>query len=96
MLRYRHDGHKQESTTSDLRHNGQEDYMIKPNSINTLIYANSIVNERYDDTVLLLCDKKNLTKVVYNDSVDRTLYGLNVVNVNERAQDTVTGDQFRE
>ena len=84
------------STTSDLRHNGKAESMIKSNSINTLIYANSIVNERYDDTVLLLCDKKNLTKVVYNDSDDITLYCLNDFNVIERAQDTVTENQFSE
>ena len=70
--------------------------MIKSNSINTLIYANSIVNERYDDTVLLLCDKKNLTKVVYNDSDDITLYCLNDFNVIERAKDIVTENQFSE
>ena len=70
--------------------------MIKANHINTLIYANSIVNERYDGTVLLLCDKKNLTKVVYNDSDDITLYCLNDFNVIERAQDTVTENQFSE
>ena len=84
------------STTSDLRHNGQAESMIKSNSINTLIYANSIVNERYDGTVLLLCDKKNLTKVVYNDSDDITLYCLNDFNVIERAKDIVTENQFSE
>ena len=67
--------------------------MIKSNSINTLIYAKSSVNEMYDDTVLL-CDRKNLTKVVYNDSDDITLYCLNDFNVIERAQDTVTENQF--
>ena len=95
MLHYRHDGHKQESTTSDLRHNGQAESMIKSNSINTLIYAKSSVNEMYDDTVLL-CDRKNITKVVYNDSDDITLYCLNDFNVIERAQDTVTENQFSE
>ena len=95
MLRYRHDGHKQKSTTSDLRHNGQAESMIKTNHINTLIYAKSSVNEMYDDTVLL-CDKKNLTKVVYNDSDNITLYYLNDFNVIERAQDTVTENQFSE
>ena len=93
MLRYRHDGHKQESTTSDLRHNGKAESMIKSNSINTLIYAKSSVNEMYDDTVLL-CDRKNITEVVYNDSDDITLYCLNDFNVIERAQDTVTENQF--
>ena len=67
--------------------------MIKSNSINTLIYAKSSVNEMYDDTVLL-CDRKNITKVVYNDSDDITLYCLNDFNVIERAQDTVTENQF--
>lgn len=95
MLRYRHDGHKQESTTSDLRQNGKAESMIKENHINTLIYAKSSVNEMYDDTVLL-CDRKNLTKVVYNDSDDITLYCLNDFNVIERAQDTVTENQFSE
>ena len=83
------------STTSDLRHNGQAESMIKANHINTLIYAKSSVNEMYDDTVLL-CDRKNLTKVVYNDSDDITLYCLNDFNVIERAQDTVTENQFSE
>ena len=83
------------STTSDLRHNGQAESMIKSNHINTLIYAKSSVNEMYDDTVLL-CDRKNLTKVVYNDSDDITLYCLNDFNVIERAQDTVTENQFSE
>ena len=69
--------------------------MIKANHINTLIYAKSSVNEMYDDTVLL-CDRKNLTKVVYNDSDDITLYCLNDFNVIERAQDTVTENQFSE
>ena len=69
--------------------------MIKANHINTLIYAKSSVNEMYDDTVLL-CDKKNLTKVVYNDSDNITLYCLNDFNVIERAQDTVTENQFSE
>ena len=81
------------STTSDLRHNGKAESMIKSNSINTLIYAKSSVNEMYDDTVLL-CDRKNITKVVYNDSDDITLYCLNDFNVIERAQDTVTENQF--
>ena len=67
--------------------------MIKANHINTLIYAKSSVNEMYDDTVLL-CDRKNITKVVYNDSDDITLYCLNDFNVIERAQDTVTENQF--
>ena len=83
------------STTSDLRQNGKADYMIKSDSINTLIYAKSSVNEMYDDTVLL-CDRKNITKVVYNDSDDITLYCLNDFNVIERAQDTVTENQFSE
>ena len=83
------------STTSDLRHNGKAESMIKANHINTLIYAKSSVNEMYDDTVLL-CDRKNLTKVVYNDSDDITLYCLNDFNVIERAQDTVTENQFSE
>ena len=95
MLRYRHDGHKQESTTSDLRYHGQAESMIKANHINTLIYAKSSVNEMYNDTVLL-CDRKNITKVVYNDSDDITLYCLNDFNVIERAQDTVTENQFSE
>ena len=69
--------------------------MIKANHINTLIYAKSSVNEMYDDTVLL-CDRKNITKVVYNDSDDITLYCLNDFNVIERAQDTVTENQFSE
>lgn len=69
--------------------------MIKANHINTLIYAKSSVNEMYDNTVLL-CDRKNLTKVVYNDSDDITLYCLNDFNVIERAQDTVTENQFSE
>ena len=81
------------STTSDLRHNGQADYMIKSDYINTLIYAKSSVNEMDDDTVLL-CDRKNITKVVYNDGDDITLYCLNDFNVIERAQDTVTENQF--
>ena len=83
------------STTSDLRHNGKAESMIKANHINTLIYAKSSVNEMYDDTVLL-CDRKNLTKVVYNDSDDITLYCINDFNVIERAQDTVTENQFSE
>ena len=83
------------STTSDLRHNGQAESMIKSNSINTLIYAKSSVNEMYDDTVLL-CDRKNITKVVYNDSDDITLYFLNDFNVIERAKDIVTENQFSE
>ena len=94
MLRYRHDG-RNKSTTSDLRHHGKAESMIKANHINTLIYAKSIVNEMYDDTVLL-CDRKNLTKVVYNDSDDITLYCLNDFNVIERAQDTVPENQFSE
>ena len=69
--------------------------MIKANHINTLIYAKSSVNEMYDDTVLL-CDRKNLTKVVYNDSDDITLYCLNDFNVIERAKDIVTENQFSE
>ena len=83
------------STTSDLRHNGKAESMIKANHINTLIYAKSSVNEMYDDTVLL-CDRKNLTKVVYNDSDDITLYCLNDFNVIERAKDIVTENQFSE
>ena len=83
------------STTSDLRQHGQADYMIKSNSINTLIYDKSRVNGIFDSTVLL-CDKKNLTKVVYNDSDDITLYCLNECNIIERAQDTVTHNQFSE
>ena len=83
------------STTSDLRHNGKAESMIKSNSINTLIYAKSRVNEMYDDTVLL-CDRKNITKVVYNDSDDITLYCLNDFNVIERAKDIVTENQFSE
>ena len=83
------------STTSDLRHNGQAESMIKSNHINTLIYAKSSVNEMYDDTVLL-CDRKNITKVVYNDSDDITLYFLNDFNVIERAKDIVTENQFSE
>ena len=94
MLRYRHDG-RNKSTTSDLRHHGKAESMIKANHINTLIYAKSIVNEMYDNTVLL-CDRKNLTKVVYNDSDDITLYCLNDFNVIERAKDTVTENQFSE
>ena len=82
-------------TTSDLRHNGKAESMIKANHINTLIYAKSSVNEMYDDTVLL-CDRKNLTKVVYNDSDDITLYCLNDFNVIERAKDIVTENQFSE
>ena len=67
--------------------------MIKANHINTLIYAKSSVNEMYNDTVLL-CDRNNLTKVVYNDSDDITLYFLNDCNIIERAQDTLTENQF--
>lgn len=67
--------------------------MIKSNSINTLIYDKSRVNGIFDSTVLL-CERKNLTKVVYNDSDDITLYCLNDFNVIERSQDTVTENQF--
>lgn len=81
------------STTSDLRHNGKAESMIKSNSINTLIYDKSRVNGIFDSTVLL-CERKNLTKVVYNDSDDITLYCLNDFNVIERSQDTVTENQF--
>ena len=81
------------STTSDLRHHGQAESMIKSNSINTLIYDKSRVNGIFDSTVLL-CDRKNITKVVYNDSDDITLYCLNDCNIIERAQDTVTENQF--
>lgn len=83
------------STTSDLRHNGKAESMIKSNSINTLIYDKSRVNGIFDSTVLL-CERKNLTKVVYNDSDDITLYCLNDFNVIERSQDTVTENQFSE
>ena len=83
------------STTSDLRHNGQAESMIKSNSINTLIYDKSRVNGIFDSTVLL-CERKNLTKVVYNDSDDITLYCLNAFNIIERAQDTLTENQFSE
>ena len=69
--------------------------MIKENNINTLIYAKSSVNEMYDDTVLL-CNRNNLTKVVYNDSDDITLYCLNDFNVIERAKDIVTENKFSE
>ena len=81
------------STTSDLRHNGKAESMIKSNSINTLIYDKSRVNGIFGSTVLL-CERKNLTKVVYNDSDDITLYCLNDFNVIERSQDTVTENQF--
>lgn len=83
------------STTSDLRHHGKAESMIKSNSINTLIYDKSRVNGIFDSTVLL-CDRKNLTKIVYNDSDDITLYCLNDFNVIERAQDTLTENQFSE
>lgn len=83
------------STTSALRQHGQADYMIKSNSINTLIYDKSRVNGIFDSTVLL-CERKNLTKVVYNDSDDITLYCLNDCNIIERAQDTLTENQFSE
>ena len=69
--------------------------MIKSDSINTLIYAKSRVNGIFDSTVLL-CDRKNITKVVYNDSDDITLYCLNDFNVIERAKDTLTENQFSE
>lgn len=83
------------STTSALRQHGQAESMIKSNSINTLIYDKSRVNGIFDSTVLL-CDKKKLTKVVYNDSDDITLYCLNDCNIIERAQDTLTENQFSE
>lgn len=51
------------------------------------------MNGIFDSTVLL-CERKNLTKVVYNDSDDITLYCLNDFNVIERAQDTLTENQF--